>query len=341
MTLWEEIHEQPEVLRRVLAGSATQVAAVAAEFERVRPAFVLVAARGTSDNAARYAKYLWGARNRIPVALAAPSLFTAYDAPPRLDGAFVVGISQSGESPDLVAVIDRARTQGRPTVAITAHPDSPLARAAARCIVLDSGEERAVAATKTYTAQLAVIAALSCALRGDGKALEGIPEAVAEVLDASGSIAAAASIFVEDDFAAVVGRGFNYSTTFEWALKLQELAGILAHPYSAADFEHGPLALVSRGFPVLAVAPLGATHPRLLRLLDRLSGELGARLGIVSDDERTLALGEAAIPVPSVPEWVSPIVAVVATQLFTHHLTVARGLDPDRPRTIGKVTRTI
>ena len=340
MTLWQEIHEQPETLQRVIDDNREAVATIARYIRDVAPTSVVIAARGTSHNAARYAQYVWGARNRFNVALTAPSLFSLYEAPPKLEGALVVGISQSGESPDLVAVLDEGRAQRQLTLAITNHPASPLAEAADLCLELRTGDEHSVAATKTYTAQLGAIALLSTALDGGLGNLDSVTADVDAVLRNSDQIADAAAVFVGAEGAAVLGRGFNHSTAFEWALKLQELAYVLAQPYSAADFVHGPLALVSKGFPVLAVAPRGRPHASVHALLERLTTELGSRLAVISNDRKTLALADAPITIPTGPEWLTPIVAVVAAQLFTYHLAIADGLDPGSPRTIDKVTRT-
>lgn len=340
MTLWQEINEQPETLQRVISDNSDVAAGIARRIKNEAPTSVVIAARGTSDNAARYAQYVWGARNGLNIALTAPSLFSLYETPPKLDGALVVGISQSGESPDVVAVLNEARAQQRPTLAITNHPESPLAEAAELCLELRTGDERAVAATKTYTAQLAAIALLSSALGGDRGTLDGVQADVDAVLRNSDQIAEAAAMFADAAAVAVLGRGLNHSTAFEWALKLQELTYVLAHPFSAADFVHGPLALVSGGFPVFAVAPTGMPHESVHSLLERLTTVLGSRLAVISDDERTLALADASISIPTGPEWLTPIVAVVAAQVFAYHLAVAKGLDPDSPRTIDKVTRT-
>lgn len=340
MTLFDEINEQPDALQRLINHNRGIVDDIAGRIHEASPSSVFIAARGTSDNAARYALYVWGARNGLNVALAAPSLFSVYEQPPRLDGALVVGISQSGESPDLVAVLEEANAQGRPTLAITNHADSPMAEAADFGIELHAGEEFAIAATKTYTTQLAAIALLSSALRGDTESLDELGANVATVLGEADRIADAAAMFADVDDAAVLGRGFNHSTAFEWALKLQELTYILAHPYSTADFMHGPLALVSSGFPVLAVAPTGAPHRAIYQLLDRLKNEFGCRLAVISNDDATLRLADAPIRIPTSPEWLSPITAVVAGQLFAYNLAMAKGIDPDSPRTIQKVTRT-
>lgn len=341
MTLWQEIHQQPDTFRAVLDRSRADALKIAQRIAHIGPKSVLIAARGTSDNAARYAQYVWGARNSLNVALAAPSLFSVYRTPPNLDGALVVGISQSGESPDIVAVLAEARAQAQPTLAITHHRESPLGESADMCLDIDAGEELAIAATKTYTTELAAISLLSSALSGDCGELDDVADGIDLVLRGSDRIAEAAETFATTDAAVVLGRGFNHSTAFEWALKLQELTYLLAHPYSTADFIHGPLALVSKGFPVFAVAPSGVVHPGVHDVLRRLATDLGSRLAVISDNDSTLALADAPIAIPTVPEWLSPVVAAVAAQLFSYHLAKAKGLDPDAPRTIQKVTKTI
>ena len=341
MSLWTEIHEQPEVLERAARANLATLRSVARYVTARSPSWILVAARGTSDNAARYAQYVWGVRNRIPVALATPSVFSVYRTPPALDGGLVVGISQSGESPDLVAVLDEANTQGCPTVAITNRPDSPLGRTADACVPLHAGDERSVAATKTYLAELGAIAMFSDALAGTDSRIGDLNTPIAEVLATSDHIRDVAEGFTDDAAAAVIGRGFNYATSHEWALKLQELTYLPALAFSSADFLHGPVSLVSSRFPVLAVAPSGAVHGGIHALLRRLVGELASRVAVISDVSATLDLTVSAIPIPTVEEWLSPIVATVAAQLFSYHLAVARGNDPDAPRTITKITRTL
>lgn len=343
VSLWSEIHEQPDTVARVVSTNQEAAARFTRRIETEEVSHVVVAARGTSDNAARYAQYVWGARNGLTVALAAPSLFSVYRAPPRLEGALVVGISQSGQSPDLVEVLLEAARQGRPTLAVTNEAASPLAAAADHLLELEAGPEQAVAATKTYTAQLAAVALISVALAGEGPpaaGLTGLPRAVQVMLALSDAIAGHASTMVDIDQCAVLARGFNLATAFEWALKLQELAYVAAHPYSGADFLHGPIALVEPGFPILAAAPAGPTHIGLVELLSDLQRRR-ADLVILSDDPDTLGLTEKGIPLPSgVPEWLSPVPAIVASQLIAYHLAVAKGLDPDHPRTLGKITRT-
>jgi glucosamine--fructose-6-phosphate aminotransferase (isomerizing) len=345
MTLRDEILEQPQALARLLDAAPGAYAGLTARLRERRPRFVLIAARGTSDNAALYAQYLFAIRNSLPVALAAPSTITLYGARPDMRDALVVGISQSGRSPDIVAVLDEARGQGALTVAMTNDAASALAAAADEVIDLRAGPERATAATKTYTTELLAVALLSTALDGasahETADLARLPELVAAALaaeDAARSVSAGHALRTHG---VVLGRGFAYATAREWSLKLQELAHVLVQPYSTADFEHGPLALAEPGFAVLAVAPSGVAYEGQLEMLARLRQEFGARLLVISDVAEMLALDEG-LPLPSdVPGWLSPIVEIVPGQLYAYHLTIARGLDPDRPRSISKVTETL
>lgn len=339
-----EIAEQPEVLGRLLAEGWAEAEAVAGRLRGSGVTHVVIAARGSSDNAARYAQYLFGARNRLVVTLATPSLFTRYQSPPRMPGALVVGISQSGQSPDLVAVVDEGRRQGCATLAITNVSDSPLAAAADHAILLRAGEERSVAATKTYTAQLMALAMLSTALDGDAsrrRELEAVPGHVAGALAANEeAIAGAAAALKDAGHGVVIGRGFNYATAFEVALKAKELAYVAVEPYSAADFLHGPVALVETGFAAIVINVEGAVADEVDDLLAEMTGR-GARPVVISNRLSSLARATAPIPLPgSMPEWVSPMAAIVPGQILAFHLSRIRGFDPDRPRGLRKVTRT-
>lgn len=338
MGLVDEIREQPEVIARttsVNAGPAERVAGLASGCTHA-----VIAGRGTSDNAGRYAQYVWGTRNGLSVGLTTPSLFSVYDRPPRLDGALVVGISQSGESPDIVSVLDEGREQGRPTVAITNEPDSPLADVADVVIDLHAGEERAVAATKTYTAQLAVVALISEAMAGETGTLDVLPSLVEHALAQEARATEAAAAHVGMEVCAVLGRGFNQATAFEWALKLQELTHVVAQPFSTADFLHGPIAVLEPGYPVLAIAARGPAIDDVVDVLDRCR-QAGASLVVIGNDRRLSDMAPGALELdPEVDEWLSPIPAVVLGQLFAYHLTVAKGLDPEQPRGLHKVTRT-
>jgi glucosamine--fructose-6-phosphate aminotransferase (isomerizing) len=344
MPLRTEILEQPTILGNLLTAGMPAVERIAADLRGREFDYIFLAARGTSDNAGLYAKYLWGAFNRLPVALAAPSLFTMYDQPPLLNGSLVVGISQSGQSPDIVGVLAEGKRQGCPTLAITNAPDSPLGHVADFVIDIRAGVEVAVAATKTYTAELMAIAMLSAALGGDSSRralLQDIPGWAAQVLELEERIAQAAARYRFMHQCVVLGRGYNYSTAFEWSLKLKELAYILAEPYSSADFLHGPIAMVERGFPVMAVAPGGRVFHTMIDLLDPLRNQHQAELVVISDQSRALDLAQTPIRLPAdIPEWLTPLVSIIPAQLFCYHLTRERGFDTETPRTIRKVTET-
>jgi glucosamine--fructose-6-phosphate aminotransferase (isomerizing) len=341
--LSDEIHEQPEVLARLLDEQTETAAQIAAAIHARDVCYAVIAARGTSDNAARYAQYLFGATVGLPVALATPSLFSIYRTPPRLRDALVLGVSQSGRSPDIVAVVEEGRRQGALTVAVTNTPASPLACAADHVLPLGAGEERAVAATKTYTAQLAALALLAVQLTGDGErlaVLRSVPEAVEKTLALEERIAMAAQRYVYATECVVLGRGYNYATAFEIALKLEELTYIVAEPYSSADFRHGPVAIVERGFPVVVVAPQGKVYPDMVALARELAAR-EAELIVISGQDDPLRLARTPLRLPvGLPEWLSPFTCVVPGQLLALHVTLAKGYDPEHPRGLKKVTET-
>src|SRR4051795_8972420 len=213
-----EVADQPEVLERLLAEEGGAIAAAAREIARRRPRYAVIAARGSSDNAARYAQHLLGRLARVPVALATPSLHTLYHEPPRYTDGLVIGISQSGESPDIVAVLEDARRQGAITLAITNDPGSPLAVAAGHSLLLHAGAERSVAATKTYTASLGLLAALVSAICGDRARrfeLQAMPEAMARQLALTAEVDDIAEVAAGWERLAVIGRGADYGTAFE------------------------------------------------------------------------------------------------------------------------------
>jgi glucosamine--fructose-6-phosphate aminotransferase (isomerizing) len=304
-----------------------------------------MAGRGTSDHAGVYAQYLFGSRNRLPVAMAAPSLFTMYPQSPLLGNALVIGISQSGQSPDIVSVVAEGRRQGALTLAVTNDTSSPLAQAAEMCIGIHSGPERAVAATKTYTGELLALAALSVAMAGNSEedlALLGmVPGAVQSALEQEDAAAQIAAKYRDLEKCLVLGRGYNYATAQEWALKLKELAYVFTDVYSPADFQHGPIAIVEEGFPMLAAVPGGAVFESELSLLKRLMDEYKAELIVISDNDEALNLSQAALRLPAgLPEWLTPLPAIIPAQLFCYHLTLAKGYDPEHPRTLRKVTLT-
>ena len=342
MSLWAEIESQPDLLSRRAVSQLEPAREIAVWMSGQEFAYVVMAARGSSDNAARYAQYLWGARNRLNVALAAPSLFGPYESPPGLDHALVAGVSQSGESPDLLAVLAEGTNQGRPTLAITNHAASPMAQLADRHLDLAAGPELAVAATKSYTTQLLAIGSLSAALARDSgmtEELQLVGPAVSQVLAGAEAIRPVAQTLSAKNRCVVIGRGFHHSSAHEWALKIAELSYLVAQPFSAADFRHGPLAMVEPDLPVLAVATDGPLFDDVADLLAQVRS-VGAGVIAVSDRNDCPADHLIELP-PGLPEWLTPIPAIVAAQIFTYYLTLARGADPDQPRRLKKVTRTV
>jgi len=344
MSLISEIYEQADILQNLLKDQKAIIEKISQELNHALPKFIFIAARGTSDNAGRYANYVWGSLNQLPVALATPSLFTLYQQPPRLEDALVVGISQSGQSPDIVTVLEEGKRQGCRTLAITNAPNSPLANAADWVIDIQAGVEKAVAATKTYTAELMAIAMLAASLRQDQALwndLARIPEWVRHALTLEGQINRLAERYRYMERCVVLGRGYNYATAFEWSLKLKELTYIVAEPYSTADFMHGPIAIIEAGFPVLAIVPSGKVYQNLYALLDKLRNDKSAELVVISDQPEALALAQSPMPLPvGIPEWLSPLIAIVPAQLFAHALTLVKGWDTESPRSIRKVTET-
>jgi len=343
MSLHEEILEQPHLLANLLDNQHSAVMQVAKAIRAYAPKYVFLAARGTSDNAGRYANYLWGAFNQMPLALATPSLFTYYEQPPKLQGALVVGISQSGMSPDIVSVLEEGKKQGCLTLAITNNPNSPLAKAAELVLDIQAGAEKAVAATKTYTTELMLIAMLSAALQENAASwdeLKRVPAWASAVLKQDENIQQMSERFRYMKECVVLGRGFNYCSAFEWALKLKELTYVVAEPYSSADFQHGPIAMVEGGFPVMAIAPQGKVFDSMLSMIAKLRNDHAAELVVISNSKQALSLAQSPIQLPDMPEWVSPIVSILPAQLFACSLTQVKGYDPEKPRTIQKVTET-
>lgn len=340
--LEQEIYQQPDVLRDLIAGEAARAASIAAAIRGRAPQLVLIAARGSSDNAAIYGKYVLGALSGLPVALAAPSITTYYGRMPDVRQALVIGISQSGQGEDVCTVVRQAREQGAITLGITNNPDSLLADTAEHLITLRAGEERSLAATKTFTAQLTVMAMLAAHLAGDPQGLADLtrlPEWVSDTLQFSVSVPARAERYRYMTHCVTIGRGYNYATAFELALKLKELTYIGATPYSSADFRHGPIAQVEEGFPVLAVVPDGVVLDDMVDLLQDLR-QRQAELLVIGSSDRALGLAQTPFTIPSIPEWLSPVISVIPGQLFALGLSLARGYDVDHPRTLHKITST-
>jgi glucosamine--fructose-6-phosphate aminotransferase (isomerizing) len=351
-TMLEETRHQPETLRRTLERGLRGIRDLERRLAKDRPLLVMIAARGTSDNAAQFGRYLIEITTGIPVSLAAPSIVTLYKKGLGLRGALVVGISQSGESTDTIAVLANGRKRGAITVGITNEPGSTMARTAEHTLLVHAGEERSVAATKTYTGQLLALYLLAGALGGAVRPddLRRIPGWVEATLRQESRIAEAVERYHFMSGTVTVGRGLNYENALEFGLKLMETCYVLAERFSAADLMHGPIAIVERAFPVFVFAPPGPTWPSISRVLKRLS-QLKADTLVITDSTHAKAVKSArALEIPAQPgsghlhtpaDLFTPIPYIIPAQLFAAHLARVKGLNPDRPRTLSKITRTM
>jgi len=344
-----EIREQPRVIEKTLKTERKGLEKLRRQFEKNRPPMVVLAARGTSDNAAQFGRYLIEITTGIPVSLAAPSVTTLYKAPLKLNGALVAAVSQSGESTDTNVVLEAAKKAGAFTVGITNEATSTLARLADYAMLVRGGREKSVAATKTYTGQLLGFYLLAWALGADIKMedLERLPEWAEAALSLEDEIAARAERYRFMEQAVVVGRGLNYANAFEWALKMMETCYVVAERFSQADILHGPIAMVGQNFPAFLVAPTGVTWPVMKELAERLAGLKADTLMVTDDSNKMAPKGAIRIPAklahkgPLPEELFTPIPYIIPAQIFAAKLAVLKGLDPDRPRGLNKVTMTL
>jgi glucosamine--fructose-6-phosphate aminotransferase (isomerizing) len=348
-----EIREQPTVLDRTLRAELRGFEALRSRLEASPPRMILLAARGTSDNAAQFGRYLIEITTGIPVSLAAPSIFTLYRSPLNLDGCLVVAVSQSGESTDTNVVLEEAKAQGAFTIGITNEAGSSLAALADHTVLVRAGRERSVAATKTYAGQLLTFYMLAWALGAklDISDLKRLPSLVESSLELEKEIAQRAERYRFMDHAVVIGRGLNYSNAFEWALKLMETCYIIAERFSQADILHGPIAMVEHSFPAFVLAPPGPTWPVMEPMIQRLAA-LDAET-LVLTDRSNKAVPKNAVRIPALLEFRSkkqpgmpadlytPIPYIVPAQLFAAYLAAVKGLNPDAPRGLKKVTQTL
>ncbi len=338
--MYDEIHEQPEVLATILEEEWGRVISAARTLRSRGFRFAMLTARGTSDNAAIYAKYLFEVSLGIPTALASPSTFTLYKGRMNLDDVLVVGISQSGESKDILETVGRTRELGASTLAITNDDGSSLAGAAEMHFSLRAGKERSVAATKTYTAQLLLLYLLIAALKDEepGADARHLPDRAGSVL-ADGEWENTARYRYAEHLV-VSSRGYNFATAREAALKLMEATYVVAEGFSAADLRHGPMAMIGSDFPVVAVVPPGRARSDVEALVEELANR-GAELVVIAEDSTVVDKGAAGFRVPvSCPEELSPILYALPAQMLAHDLALLKGLNPDAPRGLSKVTET-
>jgi len=348
----EEIRQQPAVLDRTLRRELKPIEKLKRRLEKERPRLIILVARGTSDNAAQFGRYLLEICTGIPVSLSAPSIFTLYGATLDFREVLVVAISQSGESTDTNLVLERARERGALTCGITNEPDSTLSRLAEHVFLVHAGKERSLAATKTYTGQLLMLYLAAYALGAlvNLDDLRRLPAWAEAALRVEKEITGAAIRYRFMDHTVVVGRGLNYSNALEFALKLMETCYVVAERFSSADFLHGPIAIVESAFPVFLFTPGGVTWQPMRQMLDRLR-EMGADTMLITDranpEAARVGSRRLCLPVkithdsPLPAEVYTPIPYIIPAQLLAASLAAEKGLNPDRPRSLTKVTRTL
>jgi len=341
----EEIRQQPAVLTRTLAAEARHIEKFKNAIAARRPKLIVLAARGTSDNAAQFGRYLLEITTGIPVSLAAPSIYTLYNVAVDFRDALVIGISQSGESTDTNLVLERARAQGALTIGITNEASSAMAGLAGEVFLVRARREKSVAATKTYTGQVLVLYLLAYALGAEIglEDLRRLPDWAESALGLEARIDELSGRYRFMEHAVVVGRGLNYANAFEFALKMMETCYVVAERFSSADFLHGPIAMVGPSFPVFLFAPSGVTAPSMRQMLDKLRS-LKAETVVITDAANR-EIGDAATRSirlsKKLQELYTPIPYIIPAQLFAACLAAQKGIDPDRPRTLTKVTRTM
>ncbi len=335
-----EIEQQPTAIEKTIKRESKKIERFAARLRANRPRLIVLVARGSSDNAALFGRYLLETTTGIPVSLAAPAVHTLYKAKLDLRESLVVGVSQSGEGVDINLTLENAKRCGATTLAITNEAESSMAKLCDEAFLIHAGRERSVAATKTYTGQLLIFHLLARALSGGKEELERLPEFAAEALKLKPDVAAMVERYAFMEQCVVVGRGLNYANAYEFAIKLMETCYVVAERFSGADFLHGPIAMVDSGFPVFVFAPPGPTLKGMKELLTKLHG-IGAETLAISGDASTLKAASRGIKMPRVDELLSPIPYVIPAQLFAALLAEAKGLSPDQPRSLSKVTKTV
>ncbi|MCW5958256.1 MAG: SIS domain-containing protein [Pyrinomonadaceae bacterium] len=336
-----EIAEQPDVLERTIAAEREKLVKIGDFLRQKDIDLIVLVARGSSDNAALFGRYLLEVTTGIPVSLSAPSVYTLYNAKLRLKRAVVIGVSQSGEGDDINHVLEAAKDAGAFTLSITNEAGSTMARLTDETLLIHAGREKSVAATKTYTGQMLHFYMLASVVGDKRIDYSRIPEYTSKALELKEQVEEIVQRYAFMENCVIVGRGMNYGNSYELALKLMETCYVVAERFSSADFFHGPLAIVERRFPVILFGPSGVTKKSNIDLLNRLR-ELNADSLSITNDDEIAGLSSRGISMPAeLDEFLSPIPFIVPAQLFAAYLAEAKGLDPDAPRSLAKVTKTL
>ena len=339
----KEIAEQPAALSKTIAEERSKIERLGATLARRDLDLIVLVARGSSDNAALFGRYLLEITTGFPVSLSAPSVHTLYQSKLNLKRALVIGVSQSGAGEDINRVLENARECGAFTIGITNEPNSAMVQLVDETLLMHGGREKSVAATKTFTGQMMLFYLLAAALSKGGRTIDcaAIPDLVARALEQKPAIIELVQRYVFMENCVVVGRGLAYANAYEFALKLMETCYVVAERFSSADFLHGPVAMIERHFPVILFAPPGVMLPGTKDLIKRLAELRADTLAITGDLEAAAMCTRSIIMPREIDEFLAPIPYIIPAQLFAALLAEAKGLDPDAPRSLSKVTRTL
>jgi len=339
----KEIQQQPSIIPKAIKRSCNIIKKICDKIKRYDIRFIEFVARGSSDNACMFGKYFLEYMSGIPTGLMAPSLFSLYNEKTNLKNVLVFGVSQSGQTPEILEVLKKSKKCGAYTIGITNNPKSEIVNITDDVICLNAGEEHAVPATKTYTAQLAIFYAIGFILAEKFKMLDSfldkVPQLINEIINRKEEIKTIAQQyrFVRD--LVVLGRGLNFSTALETALKLKETCYVKAEALSASDFLHGPIAMVGEDLPVIIYAPKDPTFKHLFNTAKRLKHEFNTDILIISTEKEITKLANNKVLISKkVEPLVSPIVYIVVGQLFAYYLAKCKNINPDNPRGLKKIT---
>ncbi len=340
--MYNEIMEQPKILKECHEYNIEAINGIIKKLKRKKPRCIVITARGTSDHAAIYAKYCFEIMSGIPVSLAAPSVVTLYNAKLEYKDTMVIGITQSGMAEDVRMLLKEAKRQGALTLACTNALASPVAEEADYHLYCNAGNEKSVAATKTFMAQLYLMAMLIGSFVRDNELTEELrrlPDSIGDFLLRADDIAAVMKDYKDMDRCFILGRGFVYPIVLEAALKMQETTYTLSYAYAISDFWHGPMAMVEKNTPVFLYSSAGAVLSDEISMLEKLR-EIGARTMAITPSSETAGMAGMHIMIPQASPAVLPFYHLAVAQLFAYGLTAAKGLDPDKPRYLNKITIT-
>lgn len=341
--MWNEIQEQPEVLVKCAESNSETIGAIVKVLKERNISSVVVAARGTSDHAGIYGKYIIESEIGLPVSLAAPSIFTVYQKKMKLENCLVIGLSQSGKAEDVLAVLKAANACGAVTISITNDSDSILAEEAGFHLFCNAGLEKSVAATKTCTTEMYLLAQLVAEWSDDEgikKELALVPINIEKMFIENENIKSKVERYRLMQECFVLARGINYPIAMEAALKIQETSYVRAKAYATSDFHHGPFAMIQKDMPVIVYAPNGPSLSDVSEMIEKLKSS-DAEIIVVSNNKDVLEMGNCAFEIPQTDnDMMSPFYNVVFAQMFACHLSLLKGLNPDAPRGLNKVTIT-